>query len=194
MSQSANFLFEVGMLNHTPRSGLSFLGVGEQSVSEHAFRMLHIAWLLARLSDEPVDELHLLHLVLFHDLPETRTGDLDGVHHRYDRVNDSKLYADLETELPFGEEIVNLAREFEACSTPEARLANDADRLEVIAALKEQSDSGNTRAADRVDSALAGLQTAAAQRLAEELLATPSDDWWFHDKHDAHWIDRGRGE
>jgi putative hydrolase of HD superfamily len=194
MSTFANFLFEAGVLNRTPRSGLAFLGSGEQSVSEHSFRMLHIAWLLARLSDEPVNELHLLHLVMFHDLPETRTGDFNNVYHRYDRVNEEKLHADLEKELPFGEEIVNLVREFEACSTAEARLANDADQLELIAALKEQLDLGNTRASDWIASARARLKTAIAQHLAEELMATPSDDWWFHDKHDSHWIHRGRGE
>ena len=51
MSTFADFLFEVGMLNRTPRSGFAFLGSGEQSVSEHSFRMLYIAWLLAWLSD-----------------------------------------------------------------------------------------------------------------------------------------------
>jgi putative hydrolase of HD superfamily len=70
MSNFANLLFEVGVLNRTPRSGFAFLGSGEQSVSEHCFRMVRIAWLLARLSDEPVNELHLLQLVLFHGLPE----------------------------------------------------------------------------------------------------------------------------
>ncbi len=193
MSSFANYLYEVGMLNRTPRSGFAFLGSGEQSVSEHSFRMLHIAWLLARLSHEPVDELHLSNLVLFHDLPEARTGDFNYVHHKYDRVDEDKLYADLGKELPFGEEIVRLIREFEARVTPEARLANDADQLELIATLKEQLDLGNARAADWIAAARARLKTAVAQRLAEELLATASDNWWFQDKEDQHWIDRGRG-
>jgi putative hydrolase of HD superfamily len=194
MSKSANFLFEVGMLSRTPRLGLAFLGTGEQSVSEHSFRMLAVAWLLARLSVEPVNELHLLHLVMFHNLPESRIGDFNRVHHKYDRVNEDKLYSDLEKELPFGEEVVALVREFEERSTAEAKLAHDANQLELIAALKEQLDLGNTRAADWIASARGRLTTAAGRELAEELLRTPSDDWWFHDKHDSHWIHRGRGE
>ena len=178
MSTFADFLFEVGMLNRTPRSGFAFLGSGEQSVSEHSFRMLYIAWLLARLSDEPVNELHLLHLVLFHDLAEARTGDFNYVYHKYDRVNEDKLYADLEKELPFGEEIVTLAREFEANLKPEARLANDADQLEFLLMLKEQQDLGNPRVADWITPAMARLQTPAGKRLAEEILATRSDEWW----------------
>jgi putative hydrolase of HD superfamily len=52
MSQYANYLNEVGMLNHTPRSGFAFLGAGEQSIAEHIYRMMHVAFLLARMNDE----------------------------------------------------------------------------------------------------------------------------------------------
>jgi putative hydrolase of HD superfamily len=63
--QRANYLNEVGMLNRIPRSGLAFLGSGEQSVAEHIYRMLHVAFVLAHMGDEPADELHLIRLVLF---------------------------------------------------------------------------------------------------------------------------------
>ncbi len=192
MSQSANYLFEVGMLNSTPRSGFAFLGSGHQSVAEHSFRMTHVAWLLARLSDEPVDTSHLLQLVMFHDLPEARTGDFNYVHHKYDLTDDDKLHADLARDLPFGDVIVGLIREFEARATPEARLANDADQIELLLMLKEQQDLGNPRAVDWIPSALARLKTDAGRRLAQEVLSTASDAWWFSDKNDQHWVDRGR--
>lgn len=76
MSKPAKFFYEAGMLMRTPRSGFQFLGSGSQSVAEHTYRMLNIAFVLNRLVPEPADELHLLKLVLFHDLPEARTGDL----------------------------------------------------------------------------------------------------------------------
>ncbi len=179
MSQSANYLFEVGMLNRTPRSGFAFLGSGKQSVAEHSFRAVHVAWLLARLTEEPVDELHLLQLVMFHDLPEARTGDFNYVNHKYDRTDDDKLYADLKRDLPYGDAIVALEQEFEARATPEAKLANDADQLELLLMLKEEQDLGNSRAADWIPSALARLKTEAGQKLAEEILDTPSDEWWY---------------
>ncbi len=178
MSSFASFLFEVGMLNRTPRTGFAFLGSGQQSVAEHSFRMIHIAWLLAHISEEPVNELHLLQLVMFHDVPEARTGDLNYVAHKYDRVNEEQLYADLEQAWPFGAEMVALVREFEARATPEARLANDADQLELLLMLKEQLDLGNTRASDWISSARARLKTNAGQRLAAEILTTLSDQWW----------------
>ena len=50
----ANFLFEVGILAKTPRSGFHFLGTGEQSVAEHINRVSYIGYILA-LMDGTVD-------------------------------------------------------------------------------------------------------------------------------------------
>lgn len=194
MSKSANYIFEVGMLAQTPRSGFQFLGSGSQTVAEHSFRAIHAAWLLARMSPEPVDSFRMLQLVLFHDLPEARTGDFNYVNHKYDRTDDERLYTDLERDLPHGEEIAALIREFEARATPEARLANDADQIELLAMLKEQQDLGNHRAGDWIAAALARLKTDAGRQLADEILQTASDDWWFGDKRDQHWVNRGRQE
>lgn len=194
MSSFARFFYEVGMLARTPRSGFPFLGTGEQSVAAHVYRMLNIAFVLTRLADEPIDELHLMRLVLFHDLPEARTGDQNYVNHKYVAVNWEKLLRDLADELPFGAEIVALVREYEERATPAARIAYDADQLEFIATLKEQMDIGNPRVADWIPPALQRLKTAAGKKLAEEILNVRSDEWWFGDKHDRHWVDRGRGD
>ena len=94
--------------------------------------------------------------------------------------------------MPYGEEIVARMREFDARATPAARLANDADQLEFLLSLKEQQDLGNPRVADWLPSALARLKTPAGKKLAEEIMVTRSDRWWFQDKYDQHWIDRGR--
>lgn len=178
MSLFANFFFEVGMLARTPRSGFPFLGSGEQSVAEHVYRMLAIAFILARQSEEKIDERHLMHLVMFHDLPEARTGDQNYLYHKYVGVDWDKLLGDLAAALPFGAEVVALIREFEERSSPEARLANDADQLEFLLMLKEQQDLGNPRAADWIPPTLGRIKTTEAKRLAEEILRTRSDGWW----------------
>ncbi len=178
MSQCANFLNEVGMLNRTPRSGFMFLGTGAQSVSQHMYRMLQIAFILARVSEEKVDELHLLHLVMFHDLPEARTGDHNYVNKKYVSEDLEKLLADGARDWPFGEEIAGYVREFEARETPAARLASDADQLELLLLLKEQEDLGNPHVGDWVTSLLARLRTDAGKALAQEILATRWDEWW----------------
>lgn len=189
----ADFLHEVGMLNRTLRSGFQFLGSGRQSVAEHAFRMLHVAFVLARDCEQPVDELRLLHLVLFHDLPEARTGDHNYVNRRYVREDMERLLADGAAQWAHGPEIGGYVREFEERATPEARLARDADQLELLLVLKEESDLGNTRAEGWIKPLLERLQTEPGKRLAAEILAAPSDHWWFHDRDDRHWVDGGSG-
>ena len=189
MSQRVNYLNEVGMLNRTPRSGLPFLGTGEQSVAEHMYRMLHIAFVLGRMSEEKIDEAHLMHLVLFHDLPEARTGDHNYVYRKYVTEDLEGLLAQGAREWPYGEEIVAYIREFEAGETTEARLAKDADQLELLLVLKEQSDLGNPNTDDWIKPLLARLKTSLGNQLAQEILETRWDSWWFNQKNDSHWVD-----
>ena len=189
MSQRANYLNEVGMLNRTPRSGFPFLGSGEQSVAEHIHRMMHVAFVLARLSDEKIDELRLLHLVLFHDLPEARTSDHNYVYRRYVTEDLEKVFADGAREWANGAEIVAAIREFETGETPEARLAKDADQLELLLMLKQQADLGKPHVDEWIMPLLARLKTEAGKRLADEILATRWDAWWFNDKRDPHWVE-----
>lgn len=192
MSQFAKYLHEVGMLNDTPRSGFAFLGAGEQSVAEHIFRMMHVAFLLARMSGTKIDELHLLRLVMFHDLPEARTADHNYVNRRYVTEDLDKLLADGAREWAYGDEIVECIREFEKGETPEARLAKDADQLELLLMLKKLGDLGNPHVGDWITPLLARLKTDEGKQLAQEILTTRWDEWWFGDKKDSHWVDANK--
>ncbi len=192
MGELANYLNEVGMLNRTPRSGFMFLGTGAQTVSQHMYRMLHIAFLLARKSEEHVDELHLLHLVMFHDLPEARTSDHNYVNKRYVQEDLEHVLEDGRRAWPYGEEIAAYIREFEERATPAAKLAADADQLELLLMLKEQADLGNPHTGDWVIPLLARLTTEPGKALAQDILATRWDDWWFQNKENPHWI-HGKG-
>lgn len=194
MSQVAKFFYEAGMLMRTPRSGFQFLGSGAQSIAAHTYRMLNIAFVLNRLVAEPADELHLLKLVLFHDLPEARTGDLNYENQKYVRVDEEKLFREMEKELPYGAEIISFAREYEERKTRAAQIAYEADQLEFLVMVKEELDKGNPLASDWLPPAVARLQSDAAKQLAQEILATRSDEWWFHSKADAYWVHRGRRE
>ena len=189
MHQRARYLFEVGMLNRTPRSGFQFLGSGGQSVAEHTHRMLHIAIVLAQMSAEHVDERQLLRLVLFHDLPEARTGDQNYVNRRYVHEDLERLLDDGARVWPEGETIAANVREFEAAETREARIAKDADQIELVLMLKEQKDLGNSSADDWIDAAVQRLNTDMGKKLAAEILETKWDEWWYHDKNDRHWVE-----
>lgn len=190
MKQIANFLFEAGMLKRTPRSGFQFLGSGSESVAEHIFRTVYIGYALGHLSAERVDHDRLIRLCLFHDLPEARIGDLNYVNKKYVKADVEKAVNDLAETLPFGNEIRELVFEFEKGESIEARLAYDADQLEMILALKEYKDLGNTYADEWLDFALKRLKTDTARELAKTILETDSSLWWFSEKSD--WWVKGK--
>jgi putative hydrolase of HD superfamily len=184
-----NFLFEVGILSKTPRSGFHFLGSGEQSVSEHINRVTYVGYVLATL-EKDVDIAKVMKMCLFHDLAEARTSDLNYVHQKYTNSDEHRAIKDLTNTLPFGNDIVDTLTEFAEKETKEAQLAKDADQLEFLLSLKEEVDIGNKRAETWIPSAVQRLKTKVAQDLAQTIIATNSDDWWFAKKDDEWWINR----
>lgn len=191
MKRIANFLFEAGMLKRTPRTGFQFLGSGAESVAEHIFRTVYIGYTLGQLADD-ADTDRLVKMCLFHDLPEARTGDLNYVNKKYVKADTEKAVDDLAETIPFGGEIRELISEFEKGESLEARLARDADQLELILALKEYKDIGNKYADEWLEYALKRLKTDIALRLARTILETDSSLWWFSDKSD--WWIKGKEE
>ena len=189
MDAIANFLFEVGMLKRTPRTGLQFLGSGEESVAEHVFRVVFIGYALARL-EQDVDELKVLKMCFLHDLPEARIGDLNYVNKKYVTADETKAIRDLAETIPFGRDIEQTIEEFNRAETREAQVANDADQLELILMLKEYKDLGNKYADEWISYALKRLRTEKAQALAHAIIDTDSTSWWFKDKSD-WWINGG---
>ncbi|GIW61297.1 MAG: phosphohydrolase [Patescibacteria group bacterium] len=184
-----NFLFEVGILSKTPRSGFHFLGSGEQSVAEHINRVVYVGYVLSTM-EKNVDTAKVLKMCLFHDLAEARTSDLNYVHQKYTVSDEERAIHDLAKTVPFGEDILSLLQEHKERKTKEALLAKDADTIEWILSLKEHVDIGNTRAKTWIPSSIKRLKTDVAKKLAEEILATESDEWWFSNKEDDWWVNR----
>ena len=188
MKNIAHFLFELGMLKRTPRTGFQFLGSGAESVAEHIFRTSLIGYTLAQLDGE-ADVARVVLLCLFHDIPEARTGDLNYVNKKYVRADEGKAVEDLARTLPFGDDYRALHVELAERRTREALLAHDADQLEMILALKEHKDLGNRYADEWYPFNVERLQTEVARRLAETIWTTDSSRWWFDD--DADWWVKG---
>ena len=185
------FLFEVGKLKRTPRSGWQFLGAGSESVADHVFRVAMIAFVLARMEDG-VDADHVLRLALMHDLPEARTGDLNYVNQKYVTPDEARAAEDLSAGLPFADELRSLLAEYRAEETAESIVAHDADQLEMLLELKEQSDKGVPGASDWTPFVLRRLRTENAQELARRILDGDSAAWWF-DRSSEWWVRGGKG-
>ena len=179
-----NFFFEAGMLSKTPRTGFQFLGTGKQSVAEHSFRVAIIGFALAKLVED-VDVFKVVRMCLFHDLPETRTGDLNYVNKHYVDAKEDEAIEDLASTLPFGNEIEEVLTELKRNNTKEAQLVHDADQLELILELKEQLDLGNQYASRWIHFAKERLKTDIGKKIADQITNTDSSAWWFEGRD--HW-------
>jgi len=183
MVDIANFLFEIGMLQKTPRSGFQFLGSGSESVAEHILRTIYIGYTLCKM-DQTADELKVLRICLVHDLPEARTGDMNYVNKKYVTVDEGKAVRELTATLFFGDEIKSSIEEFNEKQTKESLIARDADQLALLLQLKEHEDLGNKYSSDWIEFVVQRLCTENAKKLAEQILKTDFSQWWFKDKSD----------
>lgn len=186
-----DFLFEVGILAKTPRSGFHFAGAGKQSVAEHINRTVYVGYVLAIMEGD-VDMEKVLKMCLFHDLGEARTSDLNYVHQKYAQANEEKAVEDLAKTLDFGPDILALVREHNERKTKESLIVKDADQLELLLSIKELSDSGNQKVRTWIPSVVKRIKTDTGKKLAKKILATDSDHWWFSNKEDEWWVSRNK--
>ncbi|MBI4836356.1 MAG: HD domain-containing protein [Candidatus Abawacabacteria bacterium] len=185
----ANFLFEIGILAKTPRSAFPFLGTGSQSVAEHIQRTAYVGLALAEMAGD-VDTAKVVIMCLLHDMPESRSSDLNYVHQQYVQVDEEKVIQEITQKLPFGLYIEGFLKEYKVRQSKEAILAKDADNIEWILALKEQLDLGNKRAAIMIKNAAQRLKTKVAHQLYTEIMQTPADAWFAESKNEDWWINR----
>lgn len=181
----ADLCHELGMLRRTPRSGFAFLGSGGESVAEHSYRVSALGYVLARLAG--ADPARVTLLCLFHDLHEARTSDFNYVNRIYNTSLRTQALADCLSGTGLGPELMPMWEELEETATPEAKLAQDADQLDLMLNLKEQSDLGNKYADKWLAAAKERLRTPQGQELAKAVLETDHTDWWFLGPDQAWW-------
>lgn len=175
LKKLANFFFEVGTLRKTARSHRQGLLTDDLSdnISSHSYRVTVIGYFLAKLAKADVNKV--VHICLFHDVSESRSGDQNWIHKRYVKVFEDEISHDQFDHLSFGKDILVLGREYQERKTLEAKLAKDADLLDQILLLKEYEHVGNQEAAEwlKNNAQIKLLQTTYAKKLAKKILAQP---------------------
>lgn len=184
----ADFFYECGMLRHTPRSGFAFLGSGSESVAEHTCRVAMIGFALASMSGADVPKV--VTMCLFHDLHEARTSDFNYVNHRYDSCRARDALVDCTRDTGLEQRILQSWDEFEECDSRESALARDADQLDLICNLAVEKKRGNASADGWIHSALKRLRTAIARDMADAIINTDPDNWWYGDVPEEWWAFR----
>lgn len=166
------FIFEVGQLKRTPRSGWLKLGINDpESVADHSFRTAVIGFILGEM--EGHDPYRTASYCLFHDMAETRTGDLDWLAQRYldrgDSLSSEVLNEQLE-RLP--KEQKSLIKNLFDQTGKEDDLelvARDADLLDLIFQTLEYTYQGNDPAQEWFENTLHLLRSESGKRIGEFL-------------------------
>ncbi len=174
----ASYIFEIGFLKHTPRTGWLMLGIPDpESVAEHSFRAAVIGITLASM--EGADIGRTVAMCVLHDTAETRLSDIASVSRAYLAAARPEAVSAHQTDgMPDSAKDAHreLVAEFEAGVTLEARCARDADKLELLATAREYERQGYDTAEWQQTSSEA-LRTKSGQWLGQAVLTT-SPVWW----------------
>lgn len=141
------FIHEIDKLKYIQRKTRLFNSNRSENDAEHSWHLAMMVMVLAEHSNEPIDVLKVMKMVLIHDIVEIDAGDI----FLYDT---SKCHSNTEAErkaavrifgmLPVDQanEMLELWEEFEACETAEAKFARAMDRFEPL--LQNVSNEGGT--------------------------------------------------
>lgn len=174
-----NYIFELGQLRNVRHEGWRLAGVEQlETVAAHSLRAAQIAYILAVLEDYP-NPAEVCTITVFHDIEETRLGDIQRLASRYLTVD--KEAAVREQTEPLGElgqQVFDLWAQQERRHTPAGIIAKDADMLDMMAMAKEYLERGYNSAQDWLDNIGPALRTESARQLAGALVEQDSTAWW----------------
>lgn len=131
------FIVEVDKLKSIFRQSLITDATRFENDAEHSWHLALMAFLLAEHTDEKVDLLRVMKMVLMHDIVEIDAGDTycyDEKARQDKREREEKCAERIFSMLPEEQarEMFELWEEFELMETPEARYAAVLDRLQPL--------------------------------------------------------------
>lgn len=173
----ADLIFEWGHLRRIKHEGYRLLGVeNPESVAEHNLHAAQIGYVIAKMEDYE-NPYEVVSILVFHDIGETRIGDIHRIADRYVVKNEKGAVKDQLSGFGFGDDIFNLWKQIEKRSTPAGNIAKDADILQTCFIVKELSERGYY-IGEWLDNAKNYLATKSAKILLRSLRKTKSTDWF----------------
>lgn len=141
MQQVLKFIHKIEDLKTTLRWGNLVSNNRSESTAEHSWRLVMMAFVVARELRLEINIDKAIKIALVHDLAEAITGDIPAEFTignkaltEEKRVNETKAFEDfkelLNTEL--GHEIYELWLEFENCNTEEGKFVQALDKIEAM--------------------------------------------------------------
>lgn len=141
------FIKEIDKVKYIQRRTCLFNSDRHENDAEHSWHLALMTLVLAQHSDEPIDVLKVLKMVLIHDIVEIDAGDtfIYDTQKNHENTDEERLAAGrIFGMLPEAQaqEMIGVWEEFEAGHTAEARFARAMDRLEPL--LQNVSNNGGT--------------------------------------------------
>lgn len=176
--RNLQFLYEIGTLRYVPRTWRQFLNKDFANLSEHIFRMMWIAVILAEA--EGADIGKVVKMALVHDIAESRAGDVHYLSRMYVQRDEEKALQDMFDDVSVADEFLALAEEYEQRETLEAKIVKDADNLDVDMELQEQAANG-VKVGEDFDvmrqQVLKKLFTKTAKQMMQAIWESNPHDW-----------------
>lgn len=142
-----DFIKEIDKIKYIQRRTKLFNSDRRENDAEHSWHLAMMTIVLAEHSDEPIDVLKVLKMVLIHDIVEIDAGDTfiyDTTKSHTNTKEESKAAKRIFGLLPErqAEEFIQIWTEFEDGNSNEAKFAKSMDRLEPL--LQNTSNDGGT--------------------------------------------------
>jgi len=169
----------MGQLSRVKREGWRLLGIETpESVADHTLRAAQIGWVLAHL--EGYSNPHeVAAIVLFHDIGETRVGDIHKLANRYITVDEAQAVKEQASRLgDIANHVLKLWDQVESRSTVAGTIAKDADLVELAVRAREYMGQGYADAIEWFQAAQQRVQTSSAKKLLEALPSVSPTAWW----------------
>ncbi|MBO3698111.1 HD family hydrolase [Roseivirga sp. E12] len=141
------FIKEIDKLKYIQRKTSLFNSNRHENDAEHSWHLAMMALVMSEQSNEKVDLLKVIKMLLIHDIVEIDAGDtflFDTTKSHDNTEEELKAAKRIFGLLPEGqaEELITIWEEFEAAETAEAKFAKAVDRLAPM--MQNDSNNGGT--------------------------------------------------
>jgi putative hydrolases of HD superfamily len=147
LAKQIDFIKEIDKVKYIQRKTKLFNSDRNENDAEHSWHLALMALVLAEHSNEQIDILKVIKMVLIHDIVEIDAGDtfIYDSQKNHSNTDEERLAA----QRIFGllpqeqtNELIAIWEEFEAGESPESKFARSMDRLEPL--LQNTSNKGGT--------------------------------------------------
>ena len=183
IKRDLELMYELGCLRNQKRNWVQFLNPDVQNNTEHTFRVMWLALVIAN-HEKVGDHEKIIKMALVHDICESRSNDVNLLTRQYVSRDEEKSMKHILHDTVFQEEMMSIWEEYEKRESIEAKIVKDADNLDCDLELKEQEARGHSLRKQLAEMRQIvineGLHTETAKKLWHEIQGSNPHDWHWN--------------